>query len=91
MPLIQALGRQRQVNLCELEASLVYRASSKTARTVTQRNPITIYIWISVRSRLAWYIELVPRHTLRTPCLKTKRKEKKKERKREKICKHPSL
>jgi hypothetical protein len=31
-PLIPALGRQRQVELCELEASLVYRASSRTAK-----------------------------------------------------------
>ena len=30
-PLIPALERQRQVDLCELEASLVYRLSSKTA------------------------------------------------------------
>jgi hypothetical protein len=32
MPLIPALGRQRQADLCELEASLVYRVSSRTAR-----------------------------------------------------------
>jgi hypothetical protein len=36
-PLIPALERQRQGDLCELEASLVYRVSSRTART-TQRN-----------------------------------------------------
>jgi hypothetical protein len=30
MPLIPALKRQRQVNLCEFEASLVYRESSRT-------------------------------------------------------------
>ena len=35
--LIPEFRRQRQVNLCELEASLVYRASSRTARA-TQRN-----------------------------------------------------
>ena len=40
MPLIPAHGRQRQVDLCEFEASLVYRASSRTARAVTQRNPV---------------------------------------------------
>ena len=40
-PLIPALGRQRQVDLCECEASLVYRTSSKTARAVTQRNPVS--------------------------------------------------
>lgn len=37
-PLIQALRRQRQVNL-EFEISLVYRMSSKIARN-TQRNPL---------------------------------------------------
>jgi hypothetical protein len=36
--LIPALGRQRQAELCELEASLIYRVISKTARA-TQRNP----------------------------------------------------
>jgi hypothetical protein len=36
MPLIPALGRQRQAD-SEFEASLVYRVSSRTART-TQRN-----------------------------------------------------
>ena len=39
MPLIPALRRQRQVDLCEFEASLVYEASSRTVRAVTQRNP----------------------------------------------------
>ena len=34
-----ALRKQREVDLCEFKASLVYRASSKTAR-VTQRNPV---------------------------------------------------
>ena len=38
MPLIPALGRQRQVDFW-VEASLVYRVSSKTARA-TQRNPV---------------------------------------------------
>ena len=32
MPLIQALRRQRQVDLCESKASLVYRVSSRTER-----------------------------------------------------------
>ena len=36
-PLIPALRRQRQADLSEFEASLVYRASSRTARTVKQR------------------------------------------------------
>jgi hypothetical protein len=38
MPLIPALGRQRQVD-SEFEASLVYRVSSRTA-SVIQRNPV---------------------------------------------------
>jgi hypothetical protein len=40
MSLIPVLGRQRQVDLCEFEASLLYRMSSKTVRT-TQRNPVS--------------------------------------------------
>ena len=32
-------GRQRQVDLCEFKASLVYLESSRTARTI-QRNPV---------------------------------------------------
>ena len=39
-PLIPALGRPRQADLCEFEASLVYRVSSRTARD-TQRNPVS--------------------------------------------------
>jgi hypothetical protein len=39
MPLIPALGRQRQA-ISEFEASLVYRVSSRTARTA-QRNPVS--------------------------------------------------
>ena len=39
MPLIPALGRQRQVHLCEFKASLVYGASSRKAKA-TQRNPV---------------------------------------------------
>lgn len=36
-----ALGRQRQVDFCESEASLVYRACSRTARpVVTYRNTV---------------------------------------------------
>jgi hypothetical protein len=39
-PLTPERRRQKQAELCELEASLVYRASSRTARA-TQRNPVT--------------------------------------------------
>jgi hypothetical protein len=31
MPIIAVFGRQSQVDLCEFEVSLVYRASSRTA------------------------------------------------------------
>ena len=41
MPLIPASGKQKQVDLSEFKASLVYKASSRTARTVTQRNPVS--------------------------------------------------
>ena len=37
MPLIPALRRQRQADLCEFKASLVYRDSSRTVRAVTER------------------------------------------------------
>jgi hypothetical protein len=39
-PLIPAHRKQREANLSELEASLVYRASSRTVRA-TQRNPVS--------------------------------------------------
>ena len=39
-----ALGRQRQADLCEFETSLVsagHRVSSRTARTVIQKRPVS--------------------------------------------------
>ena len=39
-PVILVLVRQRQADLSEFEASLVYRVSSRTARA-TQRNPVS--------------------------------------------------
>lgn len=36
MPLIPAVGRQRQVGYCEFEDSLVYKESSSVARAVRQ-------------------------------------------------------
>lgn len=33
MPLVQAFGRQRQADLYEFRINLVYKASSRTART----------------------------------------------------------
>ena len=41
MPLTPALGRQRHTDLSEFKASLLYKASSRTARGVTQRNPVS--------------------------------------------------
>ena len=38
-PLIPALGRQRLADLCGFKASLVYRVSSRTTKTI-QRNPV---------------------------------------------------
>ena len=36
-PLIPALGRQRQENLCEFEANLVYKASLRTVRAIHRK------------------------------------------------------
>ena len=41
LPSITAFQRQRQTDLCEFEASLVYRVNSRTVRAVTQRNCIS--------------------------------------------------
>ena len=41
MSSIPASRRQRQVDFCELEASLVYRVSSRTDNAA-QRNPVSI-------------------------------------------------
>jgi hypothetical protein len=40
MSLIPALGRQKQAELCKFKTRMVYRGSSRTART-TQRNPVS--------------------------------------------------
>jgi hypothetical protein len=39
-PLIPALAGQRQADLCELEASLVYISSSRITRATQQRDPV---------------------------------------------------
>jgi hypothetical protein len=39
MALIPTLGRQRQVDLCEFKASLIYKESSTTSK-VTQRGSV---------------------------------------------------
>ena len=41
MPSIPALRRQRQVDLCEFKASLIYRVSSRTGSKATERNPVS--------------------------------------------------
>ena len=38
MPLLSALRRQRQAELYEFKANLIYKASSRTARADIQRN-----------------------------------------------------
>ena len=40
MPLIPALGKQRQADVCELEGCMAYRVSFRTDRA-TQRNPVS--------------------------------------------------
>jgi hypothetical protein len=42
--LIPALGNPRQMGLSELEATLVYKVSFRTARA-TQRNPVSKGEW----------------------------------------------
>ena len=41
MPLIPALGRQKQADLCEIEDSLVYRVSSRIVGADAQRNRVS--------------------------------------------------
>ena len=50
MPLILALKRQRQVDLCEFEASLICKLSS-TTDVATQRNTVSNTV-----SSLATYV-----------------------------------
>jgi hypothetical protein len=40
MPLVPTPWRKRQEDLCQFEASLVYRVSSRTSRT-TQKNSVS--------------------------------------------------
>lgn len=39
--MISALRRQRQTDLCDFKTTLVYRASSKAATAITQRNTVS--------------------------------------------------
>jgi hypothetical protein len=50
---VQALRRQKQVDVCEFEGSMVYRVSSRTART-TQRNPVSKQNKTKQPYSLAW-------------------------------------
>jgi hypothetical protein len=52
-PLIPALGRQRQRDLCEFKVTLIYKASSRTARDVTRRNQ-------SQKTKTSWAWWLTP-------------------------------
>ena len=54
-PLILALGRQRQVDLCEFKVSLIYKVSSRTARAVTQRSPVFKKKGGGAVEALVWY------------------------------------
>ena len=42
MPLIPALGRQSQADLCEFEASLVYKVSSRTGSKSYTEKPCLV-------------------------------------------------
>lgn len=41
MPLIPVLRKQRQADFCEFETSLLYKNSSRIAKAVTHRNPVS--------------------------------------------------
>ena len=41
MPLIPALRRQKQVNLCEFETSLIYKVSCRTGSKATLGKPVS--------------------------------------------------
>jgi hypothetical protein len=57
MPLFPELGRQRQADFCEFQASLVYRGSSRTAR-VTQKP--CLEVWKQRRVRNSWLFSITP-------------------------------
>jgi hypothetical protein len=63
-PLILALGRQRQVNLCEFEASLPHRESSRTA-SATPRNPVSNQVKTNKHSTSLIIREMQIKTTLR--------------------------
>jgi hypothetical protein len=44
---IPVLGRHRQADICEFQASLVYKESFKTVRAIIERNPVLKKICLS--------------------------------------------
>jgi hypothetical protein len=65
MPSIPVLGRQKLVDLCEFEASLVYRVSSRTASAVTQRNPASKKQKLKTKRKIKRFVLTMP--TSRSP------------------------
>jgi hypothetical protein len=63
-PLIPALWKQRQADLCEFEASLIYRVSSRTAR----RNPVQKKRWGGGRKKeRKWNFKIVTSEAIEMP------------------------
>ena len=50
MPLIPALGRQRQADLCEFEASLVYKSQFQDRHQKLQRNSVS-----KIKKKKEWF------------------------------------
>jgi hypothetical protein len=74
MPLTPTLRSQRQADLCEVKASLVYRVSSRAARA-TQRNPVLKKIFSSLRENIPFSSKPRPHATpssgMRGECLQS--------------------
>ena len=66
-PLIPALRRQRKAELYEFEASLVYRASTRTVRAVTQRK----FVSKSKKSKTKILVKISPRENISIFALST--------------------
>ena len=62
-PLIPALGRQREVDFIEFKTSLIYRESSRTART-SQRNPVLDTKISSQKKRNRQFYNLYPKTSI---------------------------
>jgi hypothetical protein len=60
-------GRQKQAGLCEIQASLGYKTSSRVARAVTKRNPVREKDGWGKDEHLYSYVsphKLLPTHSL---------------------------